>query len=51
MDYLIHSLISAADYRGTHLDPLCSYWVWVFWAGLVLGFVGIIIGFFMKDDS
>jgi hypothetical protein len=51
MDYLAHSLIAAADFGGTHWGPLCSYWTWAFWAGLVLGFLGIAIGFFMKNDS
>lgn len=50
MDYLAHSLIVAADFHGTEWGPLFSYWTWAFWAGSVLGFVGIAIGFFMKKN-
>ncbi|AFM25108.1 hypothetical protein [Desulfomonile tiedjei] len=50
MDYLAYSLIAAADFHGTEWGSLFSYWAWAFWVGSVLGFIGIAIGFFMKND-
>lgn len=52
---MIESMLSVGFIQATCfpegvLGTACVYWHWAFWAGVILGFVGLVAGFLMKSD-